>query len=512
MQTGIKVVKNIGILYIRVGLSVFISLYSTRLILSALGENDFGIFNVIAGAVVMLTFLNAAMSASSLRFMSYAQGEGNITKLKNIFNVSIIIHAAVAIILFFILEGAGYFLFEYVLDIPENRIKVANLIFHFAVISTVFTIFSVPYDATLNAHENMLFIAILAFINVVIKLLIAIYVTYTSYDKLVSYGILMVLLSGLLFIIRYCYCSNKYAECHINIRKYFNKPLFNKMTTFAGWSFLATSTSMLSSYGQGLVINKFFGTLANAAQGVAVQLGAQITGLASVLLKALNPVIAKSEGAGNRDLMLKASIMGSKVTFFLLMFFFIPLLLETPFILSLWLKKVPEFAVVFCQLFIIRSLIEQLFITLVTSISAVGDIKRYKIIASILCVWPLIVSYILFARGFPVYYIYIVFIIYSILDSIIILYFSKKICGLSILYFIKNNVIRGVGSFIIVLISSYIPILFMNEGFYRFYFIISINIATYFGTVLLIGFNIKERQDIIQIMQPVINKINSKYK
>lgn len=190
MQEAHRVAKNTGILYARMAITVFISLYSTRLILVSLGVADFGLFNVVGGVIAMLGFLNSSMASATQRFMSYAQGEGNLEKVKRIFNMSTILHAAIAIIMVFVLEIAGYF-FNGILKIAADRVEVAKIIYHFMVASTFFTVLSVPYEAVITSHENMLFYAILGILESVLKLGIAFYITYSAYDHLVMYGLLM---------------------------------------------------------------------------------------------------------------------------------------------------------------------------------------------------------------------------------------------------------------------------------------------------------------------------------
>jgi len=317
MEQAKRVAKNTGILYVRMAITVFLSLYITRLVLAALGAENFGIFNLVGGAIAMLSFLNGAMSSASQRFMSYAQGEGDHKKQKYIFNVSTLLHFFIAIAVVILLELAGYFFFNGLLKIDPDRMYAAKIIYQFLIVSTFFTVISVPYDAVINAHENMLFVAITGIIESILKLGIAFYITYTNFDKLISYGLLMASLAILMLIIKQIYCHIKYEEVTINIRKYRDKDIFKEMTGFAGWSFLGSSSSLIANYGQGIVLNIFFGTFVNAAQGISIQVSGQLSAFATTMMKALNPVLAKSEGAGNRKLMIKASMIGSKVSFFM---------------------------------------------------------------------------------------------------------------------------------------------------------------------------------------------------
>jgi O-antigen/teichoic acid export membrane protein len=300
MQAAHLVAKNTGILYARMAITVFISLYSTRLILAALGVSDFGLFNVVGGAIAMLGFLNSSMAGATQRFMSFAQGAGDLEKVKRIFSMSTLLHAGIAVLMILVLEIAGYFFFNGVLNIAPDRLGVAKNIYQFMVVSTFFTVLSVPYEAVITSHENMLVYAILGIIEAILKLGIALYITYSTYDHLTSYGFLMAALSIFLLILRRIYCHHNYAECVFQFHRYYDKSLLKEISSFAGWSLLGASSSMIAGYGQAIVLNIFFGTRINAAQGIAGQISGQLGVFALTLSKALNPLIDKSEGSGDR--------------------------------------------------------------------------------------------------------------------------------------------------------------------------------------------------------------------
>ncbi len=519
MQAIHRVATNTGILYLRMAITVFISLYATRLVLTALGVENFGLYNLVGGVIAMLGFLNASMAGATQRFMSFAQGEGDVAKVKRIFNMSTLLHIGIALIVVFVFEIVGYFFFDGVLNIAIDRIATAKLVYQFMVISTLFTIISVPYEAVITSHENMLFYAILGVVESVLKLTIALYITYgtldlpvglsisaeqthiiySTFDNLIVYGLLMTVLTILMLLIRRIYCHRKYAECEIRFIKNYDKKLLKQMTSFAGWSLLGSATSMLTFYGQGMVLNMFFGTVVNAAQGIAAQISGQLGAFATTLIKALNPMIDKNEGGGDRVLMLKAAMMGSKVSFFLLIAFYIPFLIEMPFILKLWLKEVPDYTVLFCQLLLIRNLIEQLFIPLKSAIAAVGDIKGYQISEALLLLFPLPISYFLFKFNYPPNTIYVVFIAYSLLLSGVILYFAKLKCQLSVTLFFRNVISRCLSSFILVYMVGLIPYFYIQPGLIRFIYVLLASILSYLIIVFYVGFSNQERFSIKQM-------------
>ncbi|MFI1772470.1 MATE family efflux transporter [Thalassobellus citreus] len=507
MQQAKRVAKNTGILYVQMAITVTMSLYATRLILAALGAEDFGVFNVVGGAIAMLTFLNSAMTTASQRFMSFAQGQGDFKKQKTIFNVSTLLHFCIATILVVLLELVSGFLFDGILKISPDRIEVAKTIYQFLIFSTFFTLISVPYDAVINAHENMLLVAILRIIEVVLKLGIAILIGFLSIDRLYIYGLLMAILTVSLFFIRVIYCHKNYEEVTIGVKKYYNKTTFKEMTSFAGWSLLSSSASMLTMQGMTILINSFFGVIVNAAQGIALQITGQIMAFSNTMLKALNPLIVKSEGENNREKMLKASMTGNKLSFLLLAFFSIPAIIEMPYILSLWLKDVPEFAIIFCRLNLFRSTLTQLTVTFPTAIGATGKIKESQLIESIIWILLLPVSYIMFKNGARPETIYINLIFMVIALSFSRIYFAHRVCGMSIKSYINRVVLRGAGVFLFTATLSFLPLLIFSEGFLRLISVLVISSVSFILSVVVIGLESTEKTLVLALWKGLLLKI-----
>ena len=511
MQPAKRVAVNTGILYGRMAITIFISLYATRLVLAALGAEDYGIFNVVGGSIAMLTFLNIAMTSATQRFMSYAQGEGNKEKQKLIFNVAVLLHFFIGIAVVLILEGAGYFLFNGVLEIPEERLKVATTVFQLMLASTFFTIISVPYDAVINAHENMLFVAITGIIEAVLKLAIAIFITYTLYDKLLAYGALMVLLPIFILILKRIYCHIKYEEVQIKIKSYFDKTLFKEMTSFASWSLLSSTASIVAMQGITIILNSFFGVIVNAAQGVSNQITGQLMAFSTTMLKALNPVIVKSEGGKNRDHMLKASMTGNKISFFLLAFFSLPAIIEMPFILGIWLKDVPDFAVVFCRLNLIRLNISQLSATFPTAIGAIGRIKQSTKWESFIYISLLPITYVMFEMGASPETVYKNLILMVIALFFSRVYFLKQLGGLSVRFFLTNVVARCLGVFTIAFSIASVPTFFMDDSILRLLTVTALSLTSFLSAMFALGLTEDEKLMIKTVgknlFQNLLNKL-----
>ena len=511
MNNAKRVVKNTGILYAKMGLTIFISLYTTRLLLDALGTEDYGIFNIVAGTVALLTFLNTAMTSATQRFMSHAEGAGEISKKKNIFNISILIHCILAILIAIFIEVIGGILFEYVLIIPENRFEVAIVIFHFTVLSTVFSILTVPFDAVINAHENMLFFSIVSLIDVLLRFAAAIFITYTQSDRLIVFGVSFTIVKALILILYFVYCKNKYKECVIDPIKYFDKALFNKMTSFAGYSFLTSASSIITMQGMSILLNSFFGVAVNAAQGISTQISGQLMAFSTTMLKALNPVIVKNEGGNQRIAMIKSSMIGNKYSNYLVSLFAIPVLIETPYILSVWLVDVPDYAIIFCRLNIFRLTISQLTITFPTAIGATGNIRNSSFVESALYISLIPSSYVAFKLGATPEIIYINLILMVLGLSISRTYFVIKQCNMLLSNFIKEVVAPSFFIFIISFILGVIPTLILDSGAVRLVTVVSVCCSVYLTSVYNFGMVKVEKELLKSMIMNLINKLKSSH-
>jgi O-antigen/teichoic acid export membrane protein len=505
MTTAQRVLKNSGFLYLRMLLTVFISLYTTRLILAELGEIDFGIFNIVAGTITMLTFLNSTMSSASQRFMSHAQGQGKKNIQTQIFSISVIIHLIVGVIIVILLETASFFIFDHLLNIDFDRVNAAKIIYHFMVISTFFSVITVPYDAVLNAHENMFLVAILGIFEALFKFAIAISITYIKTDKLILYGVLMTLSTVILLVIRRIYCHTKYPEVVNNVFRYFDIHKFKEMMNFAGWSFLSGIASMVTNQGRNLLVNNYFGTTVNAAQAVTSQIVGQLSSFSTVLMQALNPVLVKTEGAGNRDLMFKSAFTGGKLSFFLLFFVSTPIIIEMPFVLNIWLEKVPEYTIEFCRLTLITYTLGQLTLPLITTIGAIGKIKNYQISVSLAAVLPFGISWILYSIGFSPTSLYITYLSFEWLGLSIILYHTKKCGGLEPTEFLKQVYFRSLAIAFLVYFVTFVPHFLIQEGILRFIVVGFSTIISFIIFVYLFGLSKEEKSIITEVIFKIKN-------
>lgn len=424
------------------GITMFISLWTTRMVLNALGVSDFGIFGIVGGAIAMLGFLNASMSNATQRFMSYSQGKNDLEEQKTVFSCSLLIHIIISIVVIILLEIAAYPLFHGVLSIPPDRMNAAQFVYQFMILSTVLSIVAVPYDAAITAHENMGYYAIIGVIESIFKLFIAFYVVKTLNDKLIVYGLLIAVLTAIMLIIKMSYCRFKYEECVLSKKYLYNRDITKQMIAFAGWSFTGNIGVVVGNNGGEVVMNHFFGPSVNAAGSVGSQLRGQMMALSNGLLKALNPVIVKKEGEGERESMLRFSITGAKMSFLLFAVLALPFIIEAPYILNLWLKNVPEWAVCFSRLQMLTGLGEQITITMGTALAATGFIKSYTLFSGLAHFLPLLLYVIIFSMGAPPYLVYLTCLInFVLIDRGYLLIQCRNHCGLDIRVFLIEVVL-----------------------------------------------------------------------
>ena len=322
-----RIVKNTFFLYGKMLITIFFTLYTTRLVLKSLGVVDYGVFGVIGGAVNMLGFLSASMAATTQRFMSYSEGTGNLEDKRQVFNVSVILHFIIAICACLLLCSFSYLFFDKIINVPVERLYAAKVVYYSMVFSVTVTVLSVPYDAVINSHENMLYYSIVGIIDSFVKLIIAIYIaTSVSGDKLIVYGILMAVLSIVVMIVMQIYCHKYYSECVFKPLTYFSKKKLKQMSSFASWKLSTQFTSMVGNYGAGLLMNHYFGAVINAAISIASQVISQLQSFSNNMIKAVNPAIVKSEGENNRESMLQVSMYSCKYSFLIFAIFAAPAL------------------------------------------------------------------------------------------------------------------------------------------------------------------------------------------
>ena len=474
-----KILSNTFIIYVRYVITIFVSLYSTRIILNSLGVVDFGIFNLITGLVTMLSFLSIAMATSTQRQISFYIGNNETSQIKKIFANSVILHFIVAIIVLIIIEVIGLFFINYKLQIPIERINQTHWLFQFVVITTFITIISVPYDAVLNANEDMLFLSIMNILDSLFKLAIAYYLSYLSFNKLFSYGLLLVFSSIVIRVIKEVYIKYNFEDTKVVYRKEYDSILIKKMLKYASWNLFGTMSYIFRNQGVVILLNTFFGIIINAAYGIANQITSQVSFISITFLQAINPQIMKSEGANNREQMIKLAIIASKFSF-LLILIVVPLIFEIENILALWLKKIPKDTDIICILLLISLILGQITSGIDSAIHASGNIKKYMLIVGTIKILSLPMSYIFFMFGLSYKYVFYNIILFELIGGVARIFLAKEILSLSYKFYFKNVISKVIPSVFLVLLSS-----ILITSFYNFELRFLLTFSTSIITLLL---------------------------
>ena len=395
-----RIAKNTIVLYIRMIVIMIITLYTSRVVLKALGFEDYGLYNVIGGVVALMSFLKSSMSESTQRFLSYEMGKGNDNNLKNVFSVCLTTHFLIALILLILAETLGLWFLNTQINIPEGRETAANWIYQFSVISLCISIVSVPFSADIISHEQMGFFAFLSIMEAVFKLGFSFAIMFTGFDKLIFYGFLMMLVPIINIALNWCYCYKKHPETHYKF--FWDKEMFKKIFSFSGWTIWGQLAIVGSNQGTNILVNIFHSVTANAAMGVGQQVNHAITGLISNFQTAFKPQITKSYAAGDFKYLTTLTNYAAKISFYLFFIVSLPLLLNIDFVLDLWLDKVPEYANAFCVIFIIASAFNAMSAPLYMNIFSTGRIRGYQIAMSVAYILELLMVYSIFKLGYPV--------------------------------------------------------------------------------------------------------------
>lgn len=507
MKPETRVVFNTAVLYTKLLVGVALGLFTTRLVLEALGETDFGIYALVGGVVGMLGVLNSSMANASMRFMAHSLGTGDEIMIRKTFNTTLLLHFIIGILVIVIMEVLGLMMFEYLLNIPPDKIYAAKVVFHFMVITTFISIISVPYDAVINSHENLLVLSLVDILGYLLKLGVAIYLSLISNNLLIIYGGLMLIIQILLRIIKQWYSKTKYPECETDFRNYTDRKMFKSILTFSGWNLFGSIAGISVIQVRGILLNMFFGVSINAAEGISKTASSQVNTVATSMTQALNPQLVKSEGSGNRNKMLRLTEIATKFSLFLFALFAIPVMIEANYLLELWLKSVPEYAVLFCQLILLGLFIDKLTFEITSAIRAVGLIKNFQIIETLIVVISVPVSYYLFYTGYPVYSIFIVNIIAALAASFGRLYFGKRIAGMNVNSFIMNGIIPIfipiAGSILVALLLYYT----LPQGIIRLLIITFTSVVVLTALFWIYGVNADESEKLKRILNSLLIKL-----
>ena len=502
-----RIVKNTIVLYARMAVTMVITLYSSRIILLALGISDYGLYNVVGGVVLMLAFLRSSLTSATQRFLSFEMGRKDWNRLQKVFSMSLTTHIIIAFVIIVLAETIGLWFLNTHIQIPDGREVAANWVFQFAAVSLAISVITVPYHASTISHEKMTFFAWVSILDAVLKLGFAFTLLLTSSDRLILYGGLMMLTNVINFVLYWWYNRKNFIETKYQL--FWDKNLFKKLFSFSGWTIWGQLAVVGSAQGKNILINIFYSVAANAAMGVAHQVNGALVSLTSNFQTAFQPQLTKSYAAKDYDYLKSLIIYASKVSFFLLFIVSLPFMLNIEWVLSVWLTEVPEYAGTFCILYIISSILNALATPLWISIFATGKIRTYQIAISVAYFTEIATIYLLFKVGFPPTTAMVVKVILNASMLLIRMIFAKRTVEcFSMVVYAKRVLLPIIFStsvtivFILIFYQSVCDVIFMQILYTFLAFIVSVVSAYY------IGLNSSERHTINNfVMKRIKNKI-----
>ncbi len=505
-----RIAKNTLLLYFRMLFIMFVQLYTSRVVLKTLGVEDYGIYNVVGGIVAMFGFLNAAMTTSTQRYITFELGKGNIERLKQVFATSVNIHIVISIVVVILVESIGIWFLHNKMVIPAERMDATMWVLQFSVISAVIAIMSYPYNAAIVAHEKMSAFAYISVLEVVLKLAIVYLLTIWDFDKLILYAILMTIIQ---LSIRFCYsryCVNNFSET--KYRFYWNKTLFKEMLSFAGWNLWGNLAAIMFTQGLNMLLNVFFGPIVNAARAVAVQVQGAIQQFSVNFQMAINPQITKTYATGMLDEMHQLIYRSSKFTFFLLLILCIPVVIETPVILDIWLETVPNYSVIFLRIMIATMIIDATANPLMISAAATGNVKKYQSVIGGILLAILPISYVILKLGGAPWAVFLVHFCVCCVAYIMRLFIIRPLINLRIRSFVKEVILRCM---LVTVVSIVLPIIvhiLMPQTMSMSLVVIVLSIVCATLSSFYIGLNKHEREVVMVKVQIILSRIVKRHR
>lgn len=451
-----RIAKNTALLYIRMLLIIIVNIFMSRIVLKLLGIQDYGIYNVIGGMVLMFSLLTASLSTAISRYITFALGQGNKERLKVVFSTSFLIQGLMALIVLVITEVAGLWFLNTSLNIPEERMYAAQWVFHCSVIIFVARLLGVPFNAAIIAHERMGVFAFISIIEALLTLLLVLLLSICSLDKLIAYSIILSFVAVVVQLLYICYCRYSFVECRV--QNSFDKGLFKEISGFAGWNLMGTGATLFNTQGINIVTNIVFDVTVNAARGVADQVQSLVMQFVNNFTTAFNPQITKSYASHEYEYLFMLIYKGAKFSYYLMLIFIVPFMFEIEIVLDIWLGEYPSYAPIFIRLSLIASMIDFLGNQTARAVWATGNVKKYYLtICSIsFLVFP--ISFLLFKIGFAPYWSYAVFILcYVILVPLRLNVLHSLLPEFEPITFYKEVIVKiippTIGSFTIPLVA-----------------------------------------------------------
>lgn len=487
-----RIAKNTIFLYLRMLFVMGVTLYTSRVVLQALGVVDYGIYNVVGGLSSTFVFFSSALSNATQRFLNYEHGKGRTDKLNNIFNLSLLVYCSIAVVIILIGVLFGTWFVDNKLIIPDSSLPAARVVLYMTLLSLLFSFVGSVYESVLISRENMKIYAYIGIIDAVGRLICAYLITIIPNNKLSIYAILLAIVHVLPKLLLIIYCVSQYSET--KIKYYWDKKLFKEMFTFAGWNIYGTGVWMANQQGINIILNIFFGPIVNAARGIATQVTTAVTNVGVNFFTAVRPQLIKSYASEDINSFINLIYKSSKYSVFLLLYICLPFFLKTEYILSLWLKDVPDYTVIFTKWVLVFVLIDSLNNPLWCAIQAIGDLKKTILFGSSFYLLAFPVSYLSLRYGAPSWIVYPILIFFRIIYLIIVFKILRLYIPISSTIYAKKVLFPTINVIIISYIISYLLSLFEPTSIIYLCILLTTTTAVISIFIFILGFSSDERR------------------
>lgn len=494
-----RIARNTLMLYVRMLFLMLISLYTSRVVLGSLGENDYGIYNVVGGVVAMFTVISGALNSAITRFVTIELAKDDMASLSKVYHTSVTVQLIIALAVALLAEPAGLWFIENKMTIDPSRISAARMVLHFSIFTFAVNLLSVPQMALITAHERMEAYAGIGILDGLLRLAVAFFIMASPIDRLVFYAAMMALASLIVRIAYTVWCRRHFEECRTPF--VFDLGLTKEMFAFAGWNFIGVTSGVLRDHGGNILVNIFSGPGVNAARGVAWQLNGAVQGFVSNFMTAVNPQITKSYASGEHDYMFRLMRRSSRMSFYLLLVLALPVLFNAEYLLGLWLREVPEHSALFVKLFLVFALSESLSSPLVTAMLATGRIRNYQIVVGGLQLLNLPVSYILLRAGCMPEITVVVATAVSQVCLAARLIMLAGMTGFPARVYLREVWLNVVSVSFIAAIVPFLAVGYLPEGFAGFALSVALCAACACMAVLFAGCSRDERKIIMELIR-----------
>ncbi len=504
-----RIAKNTLVLYFRMMFLMLVTLYTSRIILDALGTQNFGIYNVVGGFVSMFGLISTALTSACSRFLNFEMGKGDMERQKTVFSTALSIQWGLAIIVFILSELIGVWYVNNIMVLPSDRLIAANWCFQFSVVTFCLNLITVPYNASIIAHERMKVFAYVSIFQGLATLGISFLVYIDTFDRLIFYAFMIMVIQFIVRLLYQIYCRKHFEECIY--KRVFDKPLFRNMLSYSLWHLVGNGASVLKTHGVNLVLNFFYGPAVNAAKGLANQVDAAVNQFVGNFMIAMNPQITQSYAKGELKYMFNLLDKGSRFSFYMVLILSLPIIINAHYILGLWLKNVPDYTVIFTQLTLVAMLLSALSKPLITAQNATGNVRNYQLIVGGINMLNLPFSFVCLYFGASPESVVIVAIIVEIMAFFArVFMLPKTIQEFNAMLFLREV---GVKCVLIAIAASILPIIidyFLPENFWMFCLNVTASLCISSLVIFCLGCSSNEREMILSKVRTLSVKVRKK--